>query len=228
MRRPGRPSYVVEPGAVLAGRYRVDRVVGRGGMGIVVQAVHIELQQHVAIKLLLPEAIHHRDVVQRFLREAQVVGRLRSEHVARVTDLGILDGGAPFMVLEYLEGADLSRFSRSQLTIGEIIDLVLQACEALAEAHSLGIVHRDIKLANLFVTQRADRTRLLKVLDFGTSKSALAGPLTAVGAVLGTPAYMSPEQIRSSRSVDLRSDIWSLGVVLYRLLQGAPPFEGDG
>jgi serine/threonine-protein kinase len=132
------------------------------------------------------------------------------------------------MVLEYLEGGDLSSFPRSQLTVGTIVDLVLQACEALAEAHSLGIVHRDIKPANFFITRRADGTLLLKVLDFGISKiTTMNGQLTATQAVMGTPAYMSPEQMRSSRDVDHRSDIWSLGVVLYELLQGAPPFESD-
>ncbi len=201
-------------------------MIGRGGMGVVMKAMHIHLKQPVAIKLLLPKAARNADVVQRFLREAQLVARLKSEHVARVTDVRTLDDGTPFIVLEYLDGMDLSRFSRSQLTVGGTIDLVLQACEALAEAHSLGIVHRDIKPANLFVTERADHTRLLKVLDFGTSKSALGVSLTAVRAVLGTPLYMSPEQIRSSCSVDLRSDIWSLGVVLYQLLRGARPFDG--
>jgi serine/threonine-protein kinase len=217
----------VEPGSVLAGRYRVDRVIGSGGMGIVLKAVHIHLKQPVAIKLLLPRMVHHEKVVHRFVREARLACRLKNEHVARVTDVGTLEGGVPFMVLEYLEGMDLWHLSRSPLTIGEIIDLVLQACEALAEAHSLGIVHRDIKPANLFVTERADRTRLLKVLDFGTSKSALGVPLTGARTSLGTPAYMSPEQIRSSRGVDHRSDLWSLGVVLYQLLQGALPFTGD-
>jgi serine/threonine-protein kinase len=221
------PGPGVEPGTVLAGRYRIDHVIGRGGMGIVVKATHVELEQPVAIKLLHAGSIHRGQVVQRFLREAQLASRLTSEHVARVIDLGTLDSGAPFMALEYLEGEDLSQVPRSRLTIGGIVDLVLQACEALAEAHALGIVHRDIKLANLFVTRRADGSPLLKVLDFGTSKSALSSPLTTVHTVLGTPTYMSPEQIRCSRSVDHRSDIWSLGVVLYRLLQGAPPFHGD-
>jgi serine/threonine-protein kinase len=221
------PGSGVEPGTVLAGRYRVDRVIGHGGMGIVVKATHVELEQPVAIKVLQPGLVHRGQVVQRFLREAQLASRLTSEHVARVIDLGTLDSGAPFMVLEYLEGEDLSRMPRSQRTIGGIVDLVLQACEALAEAHALGIVHRDIKLANLFVTRRAGGSPLLKVLDFGTSKSVLSSPLTTVHTVLGTPTYMSPEQIRCSRTVDHRSDIWSLGIVLYRLLQGAPPFDGD-
>ncbi|HEX8110657.1 MAG TPA: serine/threonine-protein kinase [Kofleriaceae bacterium] len=190
--------------------------------------MHLQLQQPVAMKFLLPDVISNQQVVQRFLREAQAAVRLRSEHVARVIDVGALETGAPYMVLEYLEGGDLSSFPRSQLTVGGIVDLVLQACEALAEAHSLGIVHRDIKPANCFITRRADGTLLLKVLDFGISKiSTMNGQLTATQAVMGTPAYMSPEQMRSSRDVDHRSDIWSLGVVLYELLQGAPPFGGD-
>ncbi len=197
-------------------------------MGIVVQATHLHLGQPVAMKFLLPEVVGNPQVVQRFLREAQAAVRLKSEHVARVLDVGVLEAGAPYMVLEYLEGADLASFPRSKLMVGGIVDLVLQACEALAEAHALGIVHRDIKPANLFITQRADGEPLLKVLDFGISKlSAMNGQLTATQTVVGTPAYMSPEQMRSSRDVDHRSDIWSLGVVLYELLQGAPPFSAE-
>src|SRR5262245_36689886 len=185
----------VELGAVLAGRYRIDRVLGQGGMGIVVQAMHLQLHQPVAMKLLLPEVLGNQQIVQRFLREAQAAVQLRSEHVARVIDVGTLDTGAPYMVLEYLEGADLSNVPRSQLSVGGGVDLMLQACEALAEAHSLGIVHRDIKPANLFITRRADGSALLKVLDFGISKtSAMGSQLTATMAVMGTPAYMSPEQ----------------------------------
>jgi serine/threonine-protein kinase len=218
----------VEIGAVLANRYLVERVLGQGGMGIVVQAMHLQLHQPVAMKFLLPEVLGNHQVVQRFLREAQAAVRLKSEHVARVIDVGSIETGAPYMVLEYLEGADLSSFPRSELPVGGIIDLMLQACEALAEAHSLGIVHRDIKPANFFITRRTDGTLLLKVLDFGISKlSATNGQLTATQTVMGTPAYMSPEQMRSSRDVDHRSDIWSLGVVLYELLQGVPPFGGD-
>ncbi|HEU4726533.1 MAG TPA: serine/threonine-protein kinase, partial [Kofleriaceae bacterium] len=179
-------------------------------------------------KFLLPEVLSNQQVVQRFLREAQAAVRLKSEHVARVIDVGALETGAPYMVLEYLEGSDLSSFPRSQLSIGGIVDLMLQACEALAEAHSLGIVHRDIKPANFFITRGADGVPLLKVLDFGISKAPMAGSnLTATQSVMGTPAYMSPEQMRSSRDVDHRSDIWALGIVLYELLQGAPPFGGD-
>jgi serine/threonine-protein kinase len=204
------------------------RVLGQGGMGIVVQAMHLQLHQPVAMKFLLPEVLGNQQVVQRFLREAQAAVRLKSEHVARVIDVGSLETGAPYMVLEYLEGADLSNVSRAQLTVGGIVDLMLQACEALAEAHSLGIVHRDVKPANFFITRGADGAPLLKVLDFGISKTPVTGSnLTATQAVMGTPAYMSPEQMRSSRDVDHRSDIWALGVVLYELLQGAPPFGGD-
>src|ERR1041384_7316482 len=208
----------VQLGAVLAGRYRIERVLGQGGMGVVVQATHLQLHQSVAMKFLLPEVLANHQVVQRFLREAQAAVRLRSEHVARVIDVGSLETGAPYMVLEYLDGADLSTFPRGQLSVGAIIDLVLQACEALAEAHSLGIVHRDIKPANFFITRATGGTPLLKLLDFGISKTpATGGQLTATQTVMGTPAYMSPEQMRSSRNVDHRSDIWSLGVVLYEI-----------
>jgi serine/threonine-protein kinase len=190
--------------------------------------MHLQLQQPVAMKFLLPEMLGIPEIVQRFLREAQAAVRLKSEHVARVLDVGALETGEPYMVLEYLEGTDLASSPRSTLGIGGIINLMLQACEALGEAHALGIVHRDIKPANFFLTRGAGGTPLLKVLDFGISKApSTGGQLTATQAVMGTPAYMSPEQMRSSRDVDHRSDIWSLGVVLYELLQGAPPFGGD-
>jgi serine/threonine-protein kinase len=221
---------MIPTGTILAGKYRVERVLGQGGMGIVVQATHLQLHQPVAVKFLLPEVLTNPEVVQRFLREAQAVVRLKSEHVARVIDIGSLDDGAPYMVLEYLDGTDLADFPRQQLTIGQIVDLMLQACEALAEAHAIGIVHRDLKPANFFITQRSDGSRLLKVLDFGISKlqqTALERNLTATATVMGTPAYMSPEQMRSTRDVDNRSDIWALGVVLYELLQGAPPFVAE-
>ncbi len=192
------------------------------------QATHLQLHQPVAIKVLLPELLGDQQVVQRFLREGQAAVRLRGEHVARVIDVGTLETGAPYMVLEYLEGTDLARLPRSHLSAGAVVDLILQACEALAEAHALGIVHRDIKPASLFITRRADGTPLLKVLDFGISRMKAAGvQLTTTQTVMGTPVYMSPEQMRSPHDVDHRGDIWSLGVVLYELLEGAPPFGSD-
>jgi eukaryotic-like serine/threonine-protein kinase len=220
---------VVEIAAVVAGKYRIDRILGQGGMGIVVKATHLELHQPVAIKFLLPDVLGDPLVKQRFLREGRAAVRLRSEHVARVLDVGTLENGAPYMVLEYLEGTDLASVPRARLTIGLIVDLTLQACEALAEAHAMGIVHRDIKPANFFLTRRSDGSELIKILDFGISKApaTLEGNLTATKTVIGTPTYMSPEQMRSSRNVDHRSDIWSLGVVLYELTQGAPPFEAE-
>jgi eukaryotic-like serine/threonine-protein kinase len=220
---------MVPIGAVLAGKYRVERVLGQGGMGVVVQATHLQLGQPVALKFLLPEVLGNPDIVARFLREAQAAVRLKSEHVARVIDVGTLDTGAPYMVLEYLDGVDLAHVDRRHLSPGLIVDFLLQACEGLAEAHALGIVHRDVKPGNFFLARRNDGSTQLKVLDFGISKSpvGLEGSLTATQAVMGTPAYMSPEQMRSAKAVDARSDIWALGAVLYELLQGAPPFEAD-
>lgn len=215
-------------GTVIGGRYRIERVLGQGGMGFVVAATHLHLEQQVAIKMLLPEVLSNAELARRFLREAQAAVRLRSEHVARVLDVGTAENHAPYMVLEYLEGKDLSSGSHGRMSSGVVVDLILQACEALHEAHSLGFVHRDIKPANLFVTRRSDGTPLLKVLDFGISKLPTQGvQLTATQAIMGTPAYMSPEQMRSSKDVDHRSDIWSLGVVLYELLEGSPPFVGE-
>jgi serine/threonine protein kinase len=220
---------MVPVGAVLAGKYRVERVLGQGGMGVVVQATHLQLGQAVAVKFLLPEVLSNHDIVHRFLREAQAAVRLKSEHVARVIDVGTLETGAPYMVLEYLDGTDLAHVSRAHLTPGMVVDLILQACEALAEAHAIGIIHRDIKPANFFVTRRSDGSPVLKVLDFGISKAPVGaeGNLTATQSVMGTPAYMSPEQMRSAKGADARSDIWSLGAVLYELLQGTQPFEAD-
>jgi hypothetical protein len=219
---------MVELGTIVAGKYLLDRVIGQGGMGLVVQATHLHLHQPVAIKLLLPHVSQDAETVQRFVREARAAVRLHSEHVARVFDVGALEDGTPYMVLEYLEGTDLANFPRDQLTLGTLIDLLLQACEALAEAHALGIVHRDIKPSNFFITRDPGGALFLKLLDFGISKTAGAtGKLTASQVMLGTPSYMSPEQMRTPRKVDPRSDIWSLGIVLYELIEGAPPFETE-
>jgi serine/threonine-protein kinase len=224
----------VQPGEILAGKYRVDRVIGVGGMGVVVQATHLDLAEARAIKFMLPTALSDAELVDRFLREARAASRLKNEHVAHVYDVGRLDNGAPYMVMEYLEGTDLSaRLKREgPLHFQEVVFYVLQACEALAEAHASGIVHRDLKPANLFLANQLDTTPLLKVLDFGISK--VIGPtghdsdLTRTDVVLGSPHYMSPEQMSSSRSVDARADIWSLGVILYQLVTGKLPFRGAG
>jgi serine/threonine-protein kinase len=220
-------------GDVLAGKYRIDRVLGKGGMGVVVAAHHTTLRQKVAVKFLLPAAAKRGDATERFLREARAAVSIQSEHVARVSDVGTLDTGAPFMVMEFLTGSDLGQAleERGPLPIAEAVDLVLQACEAIAEAHSLGLIHRDLKPANLFLTARADGSPLVKVLDFGLSKAtkpdAMDASLTAAHVVMGSPYYMSPEQIRSFKNIDARADIWSIGVILYQLLTGRCPFDAE-
>jgi serine/threonine protein kinase len=222
----------VAPGDMLAGKYRVEKVLGVGGMGVVVAAEHVQLNQRVALKFVLPGALQSEAAVERFLREARAAVRLKSEHVAKVQDVGTLETGAPYMVMEYLEGADLSKVleDRGPLPIEDACDYVVQACEAVAEAHSLGIIHRDLKPQNLFLTQAVGGAPLVKVLDFGVSKID-AGPdsrqLTQTSTVMGSPLYMAPEQMRSARNADARSDIWALGVVLYELLTGKVPFDAE-
>jgi serine/threonine protein kinase len=222
---------VISVGAVLAGKFRVDRVIGQGGMGVVVGATHLHLQQPVALKFLLPDLVHSPQIVERFVREARASAQLRGEHVCRVSDVGAFDNGAPYIVMELLEGKDLASLleASGRLPVGMAADYVLQACVGVAEAHALGIVHRDLKPANLFLTRRPDGAPLIKVLDFGIAKarSDRNFSLTQTSAVLGSPGYMSPEQLRSTRDVDVRSDIWSLGVVLYELVSGRPPFTGE-
>ena len=185
------------------------------------------------MKFMLPSTLGDAEGVERFLREARSAARLKSEHVARVHDVGRLDSGAPYIVMEYLEGIDLKALHerRGPLPAHEAVRHLLQACEALAEAHAAGIVHRDLKPANLFLTTGANGGPCIKLLDFGIAKVAVGGPgagdMTSTTALLGTPLYMSPEQMRSTRDVDARSDIWALGVILYRLLAGKTPFAGS-
>lgn len=225
----------VSRGQLLAGKYRVEQVLGVGGMGAVVAAHHLQLDTKVAIKFLLPQTLGNRDAVARFAREARAAVKIKSEHVARVLDVGTLEDGAPYMVMEYLQGADLSALLRDRgpLPVPEAIDFVLQASEAIAEAHSLGIVHRDLKPANLFCIRTADGRPSIKVLDFGISKmsagaeTASHGVMTQTSAVMGSPFYMSPEQMVETRDVDARTDIWALGVILYELLAGKVPFSGE-
>jgi eukaryotic-like serine/threonine-protein kinase len=221
----------VQSGDVLAGKYRVERVLGEGGMGIVVAARHLHLDQMVALKFLLPEAVANPEALSRFLREARNAVRLKSEHVARIIDVGTLDNGAPYIVMEFLQGSDLAGVlaQHGPMPIAMAVDYLLQACDGIAEAHSLGIIHRDLKPQNLFMTRRHDNTNLVKVLDFGISKSLAGDDFTATRtqAVMGTPAYMSPEQMRSSKLVDARTDVWALGVILYELVVGRVPWEAE-
>ncbi|MBX3227056.1 MAG: serine/threonine protein kinase [Labilithrix sp.] len=220
------------PGTVLAGKYRVDRVLGHGGMGYVLAATHLHLDEPVAIKFLHAAHAGDSERIARFVREAKAVRKIRSEHVVRVLDVGVLDHGVPYIVMEFLEGSDLDGILRrsGRQAIATAVDFILQTSEALAEAHCQGMVHRDLKPANLFVTKRADGHDLVKVLDFGISKVIDAGgesALTKAGTMLGSPLYMAPEQIRSFSAVDGRTDIWSLAIVLHECLVGRPPFDGD-
>ncbi len=223
----------IEVGQLVAGKYRIERVLGSGAMGVVVAAWHEELQQRVAVKFVRPEAMALRDAEERFRREARAAARIRSEHVGRVVDVGSVAGGIPFMVMEFLDGNDLSEelLRRGPLPFAEVCGYVLEAIEALAEAHAAGIVHRDLKPANLFLSRRPDGSRVLKVLDFGVSKSSGSRmgdlALTQHAAMIGSPLYMAPEQMRSARDVDARADIWSLGIILFELLSGRPPYMGD-
>lgn len=220
----------LENGTVLLGKYRVERELGRGGMGVVIAARHINLGELFAIKLLHLDAAGNPTATSRFIGEARAAARLRSEHTARVFDADCLDDGTPYFVMEHLTGDTLSQVleRRGPLPLAQAVELVLHACDALAEAHALGIVHRDIKLSNLFLTHRHGGQPCLKVIDFGISKqSGSVQQLTTPGAILGSPLSMAPEQIRDPQAVDGRTDIWSLGVVLYQLTTGEVPFRGE-
>jgi serine/threonine protein kinase len=226
-------SIPVREGDLLAGKYRVERVIGTGGMGVVVAARHEELDQLVAIKFVREDSIGNEEAIERFLRECRAAARLRSEHVARVIDVGRLENGAPYMVMEFLEGFDLAEvITRDGAMPPDIaVALLLQVCEAVGEAHAAGIVHRDLKPENLFLTRTVGGTPKMKVLDFGVAKSQSlvqgGQGLTRTRAILGSPLYMAPEQMRSSRDVDARIDVWALGVVLFELLTLRSPFEAD-
>ena len=226
----------VRVGEVVADKYLIEQTLGVGGMGVVVAARDQLLDRRVAIKFLLPKLAGSDTAVQRFTREARAATRVTSEHVVRLLEIEKLPSGTPFFVMEYLEGSDLRALLREQgpLSPSLAVDYVLQALQAVAEGHVKGIVHRDIKPGNLFLTARADGTALIKVLDFGIAKTlesdaAESTALTSSDDVrLGSPAYMPPEQLQNPRDVDKRSDIWSLGATLYELLCARPPFVGPG
>jgi serine/threonine-protein kinase len=232
-------SLPVEPGGVVAGKYRVEKLLAAGGMGAVIKARHEVLNKDVAIKLMRPETTGSVEAGQRFLREARATATLESDYIARVTDVDLLDDGTPFMVMEYLEGRDLSSVLdvHDRIEVRQAVDWTMQVLSGLAHAHAMGIVHRDLKPSNLFLVKRTDGTRRIKILDFGISKvmdetradsgGVKAGATTSTQALLGTPRYMSPEQVQSSKNVDGRTDLWALGLILYELVTGTYPFEGE-
>jgi serine/threonine-protein kinase len=218
-------------GQVLARRYRVNGFLGRGGMGLVYAALDTTSGAAVAVKVPRPEVRNRKKALARFEREARAAVRLRGPNVVRVTDVAELDDGTPFLAMELLLGRDLASEldARGALPVGEAVDIVLEAAAGVAEAHAAGIVHRDLKPHNLFLVDAGARAaRTVKVLDFGISKLAGADVprMTTTNARLGTPLYVSPEQLVSAKYVDARSDVWSLGVILYEVLTGTVPFEG--
>lgn len=209
-------------------RYRVDGVIAEGGMATVHRGWHKWLDQPVAIKMLRPEYIGNSEVNERFLQEARAMASLRSRHIARVMDFGTTPTGAPYMIMEYLKGHDLQCVlsETGPLPVPRAVAIAKQVSAALVEAHAHGLIHRDLKPANLFLTQEYGR-ELVKVIDFGISKAIDKSTKrwTLSKDYLGSPQYMSPEQIMSAASVDERTDIWSLGIVLYEMLTGAAPFS---
>ncbi len=224
----------VAMGELLAGKYELDRVIGVGGMGVVVLAWHAELQQRVALKLLRESFAGHAEARERFRREARAAARISSDHVVRVFDVATLENGVPYMVMEYLEGQNLRDLLHKvgPLEEYEAASIVIQVCDALAEAHANQIVHRDLKPENIYLTHRPHRPPLIKVLDFGVSKSLASNTvpylkLTPASMLRGSPAYMSPEQLDSKREFDARSDIWGAGVLLFELLTRHLPFQGE-
>ncbi len=219
------------PGSVIAGRYRLVRVIGEGGMGVVLEAVNITTERRVAVKWLHPSIASHPEAAQRLIREATATCKIRHPNVVDVYDV-VRDGEGLFLIMELLEGEPLGRaLERGELRLHELVALLLGAMRGVAEAHRLGIVHRDVHPANIFLATPAhDSKPIAKVLDFGISKMGGndGGPsLTRSGTTLGTPLYMSYEQLCNARDVDERSDVYSFGVVLYEALTGSPPFEGE-
>ena len=227
-------AYDLAVGDLINGKFRVERIIGEGGMGLVVSATHLGLDERVALKMLHPSARKNPEAVARFFQEAKAAAKLKSEHVAHVLDVSQRPDGAPFIVMEFLRGSDLRSVLGidGPLAVGTVADYMIQACEGLAEAHARGIIHRDIKPENLFLTERSQGWRIVKILDFGISKALLSGSALSLAniqtcAIMGSPSYMSPEQLRETSTVDHRTDLWALGAVMYELLTGRPPFDSS-
>ena len=228
-------SLPLKPGMVVSGKYRIEEMIAAGGMGAVLLAHHEVLDQKVAIKLMRPKLAREKEAGQRFLREARAAARIESDFVARVTDVDMWED-TPFMVMEYLKGDDLDALidSEETLTVSDAVDFVMQGLAGLHAAHNIGVIHRDLKPSNLFLVTRSDGRRRVKILDFGISKvlgddseGLKAGATTSTEAMLGTPRYMSPEQVSSAKDVDVRTDLWAMGLILYELLTKRYPFEGE-
>lgn len=228
------PDDLFAPGEVVGGKYRISERIGSGGMGAVYVALDEALDRIVAIKVARSDPAQREELERRLLLEARVLARLRGPHVPRIFDFGWTagssDSSSPYLVLEYLDGCDVCELLRRNGPFGveQVVRVALDICEGLHEAHASGVVHRDVKPENLFVTQRIDGEPLVKILDFGVSKQ-LFGPssMTKPGSPVGSPHYMSPEQLRASDDVDARADIWSIGAVAFQLLAGGPPFNGS-
>ena len=223
----------LEPGDVVAGKYRVTRIIGRGGVGIVAEATHEADDRRVAIKVLRPSPDSQAEATTRFLFEAKAAAQMKSVHIARILEVSTLDDGAPYFVMEFLEGHDLAAALKGEgvLSVETAVDYVIQTCDALAEAHSAGIVHGDLKPSNLFLTLTEGESVVVKLLDFGISKQIPSGDVELGSTkthwpAIGTPLYIAPEQLRSNRRVDHRADIWALGIMLHESLTAQMPFAG--
>ena len=220
-------------GELIDGKYEIKRLLGEGGMGAVYEGENTLIHRKVAIKVLHAGVASNDEAVTRFEREAQAAGRIGSDHIVEVLDLGTLDGGERYMVMEYLKGESLSGriASRGKLSPPDICDIALQLLDGLSAAHAAGIIHRDLKPDNVFLLGRAHgRTDFVKILDFGISKFSVAGTdfsMTRTGSVMGTPYYMAPEQARGAKNLDARLDVYAAGVILYQAATGRVPFDGD-
>ena len=219
-------------GVTLGGKYKILRLVGEGGMGAVYEALHLVVKRRFAVKFLRTSLTQRRDALLRFQREAAAAGALENENIAAVVDFGIADDGSPYIVMEYLAGCDLAAVLRSigPLPVERATDIVLQVCLGIQQAHAAGVIHRDLKPENVFLCRRNDGSDLAKIVDFGIAKlqaSDLGAAVTSTGGIVGTPSYMSPEQARGGASIDQRTDVYALGVILYELLSGHTPHPGD-